>query len=414
MARWGRRGLLFWLNHAAGSLRRTKTVEWGSRSSGGSPSSLWGALFAPRKKMKFGPRRGIVPVSASRPVMERPSFRRKGMRLGSRSKPLFAGIVRPASTSVPRQRAGKKRMKAASVSGSAGWSMRRPTPRKRRSTLWVIGIILFILIVAQSFVYVDRHLRIPIMNVAKVRMIQIATQAINKAITDQVAGETSFDKLIDWKTSGDGKVSGFMLNYSEHMKITAETIETVTSTLQEMEDLKEYIPVGHALGSAIISSFGPRVPVMLEPVGATQVELNTRESSIGINNTLVEVYIKVKTEISIIIPFDTEPQVVEADIPVSYLLVVGDVPMYYYDNKGNPVGESANSAPSISVPFNAEGAADGSVQPNAGSGLAPGVVTGGESAGGALAPSASPQPAAPDASGLSSGTQAGSGAAGSP
>jgi hypothetical protein len=45
-----------------------------------------------------------------------------------------------------------------------------------------------------------------------------------------------------------------------------------------------------------------------------------------------------------------EPQIVETDIPISYLLVVGDVPMYYYDGQGKAVGENKASAPSIAIP----------------------------------------------------------------
>ncbi len=57
---------------------------------------------------------------------------------------------------------------------------------------------------------------------------------------------------------------------------------------------------------------------------------------VGINMVLVEVYIRVIEEVAIVIPFDLEPEVVETEIPISYLLVVGDVPMYYYDGKGQP------------------------------------------------------------------------------
>lgn len=189
------------------------------------------------------------------------------------------------------------------------------------------------------------------MNIAKVRVKQVATQAINKAITEQVARKSESEKLIDWKMNGDGKISGFMLNYAEHMSITSETINTVQNTFSEIKDIPENIPIGHALNSAIISSFGPKVPVRFEPVGAVKVELSTRERNAAINMVLVEVYIKVVAEVSIIIPFDSEPELVETEIPISYLLVVGDVPMYYYDSSGKPVGENAPAAPNISVPL---------------------------------------------------------------
>lgn len=202
----------------------------------------------------------------------------------------------------------------------------------------------------QTFIFIDRNLRPPLMNVAKVRVKQVATEAINKAISEQVGENSKLDKLIDWKMSNTGKISGFMLNYGEHMRITSQTIETVQATLDHMGHITERVPVGQALGSAILSSYGPRVPVRFEPVGNVKVDLSTRQQDAGINMILVEVYIRIVAEVSIIIPFDTEAEQVSTEIPISYLLVVGDVPMYYYDNKGNPVGDSAADAPNISVP----------------------------------------------------------------
>ncbi|RIX52848.1 sporulation protein YunB [Paenibacillus nanensis] len=227
----------------------------------------------------------------------------------------------------------------------------RPQRRIRKRKIFLFILVFMMLFSIPSFIFIERNLRPPLMNIAKVRVKQVATQAINRAITEQVARKSETEKLIDWKMNGDGKISGFMLNYAEHMSITSETIETVQNTLSEIKDIPEHIPIGHALNSAIISSFGPRVPVKFEPVGAVKVELSTRERNAAINMVLVEVYIKVVAEVSIIIPFDTEPELVETEIPISYLLVVGDVPMYYYDSTGKPVGENAPEAPNISVPL---------------------------------------------------------------
>ncbi|PZD95745.1 sporulation protein YunB [Paenibacillus sambharensis] len=220
-------------------------------------------------------------------------------------------------------------------------------------------MLLMLAFAIQSFVFIERNLKPPLMNVAAIRVKQIATESINKAISEQVAGHSDFEKLVEWKTNGDGKISGFMLNYGEHMRITSETINTVQSMLGELGQVPEHIPVGQALGSAIISSFGPRVPVRFEPVGAVKVDLNTRQTDAGINMILVEVYIRIQAEVAIIIPFDTKPEIVETEIPVSYLLVVGDVPMYYYDNKGNPVGGMGQEPPSIALPMQAPGGAAG-------------------------------------------------------
>ncbi|WP_223299019.1 sporulation protein YunB [Paenibacillus darwinianus] len=250
----------------------------------------------------------------------------------------------------------------------AGWRRRRWRSRGGRSSrggrrgrgigfrlggkkLALLILLLFAVLTVQTFVFIEKNLRPPLMTVATLRVKQIATESINEAISKQVAGESDYERLVEWKTNADGKISGFMLNYGEHMRITSETIETVQKTLGDIKQLPEYIPIGQALGSAIISSFGPRVPVRLEPIGAVKVDLNTRQTNAGINMILVEVFIRIRAEVAIIIPFDTKPETVQTEIPISYLLVVGDVPMYYYDNKGNPVGGAAPNAPNIAVPM---------------------------------------------------------------
>lgn len=310
MTKWGKRGFRLpaqWNRPRWGfksqPLRKTKSIKWGSRSTSSSGT-------------------------------RRPAARQKWGSNGF-SFSVFGG--------------GRKKTPVSWSKASSGTPKPKSRLKKRRIILYFF--IFLLLFSIPSFIFIEKNLRPPLMVIAKVRVKQIATQAINKAITDQVARSSNTEKLIDWKMNDNGKISGFMLNYGEHMRITSATIDTVQTTLKDIKNIPEHIPIGHALNSAIISSFGPRVPVRFEPVGAVKVELNTRQKNAGINMILVEVYIKVTAEVTIIIPFDTEPELVETDIPISYLLVVGDVPMYYYDNTGKPVGESAPQAPSISVPL---------------------------------------------------------------
>lgn len=236
------------------------------------------------------------------------------------------------------------------LSGGGGRRAQSGGFRLRKRTIILLLLGLVIASGSLTAAYIDRHLGPPLMNVAELRVKQIATQAINKAISEQVASKSDFEQLVDWKTNNSGKVSGFMLNYAEHMRITSQTISTVQRTLDEVGSIPERIPIGQAFGSTFIASYGPRVPVHFEPIGTVKVDLNTRQQDAGINMILVEVYIRIEAEVSIIIPFDTKPEQVITEIPISYLLVVGDVPMYYYDNKGQPVGQSAAQAPNIAIP----------------------------------------------------------------
>ncbi len=188
------------------------------------------------------------------------------------------------------------------------------------------------------------------MFLAKVRVTQMATDAINTAITEEIAQTADTDKLIQWKTNPDGKITGFLIDYKEQMGITSKTIQVVSRVLKEREDFPERIPIGHALNSPFLSSIGPKVAVTFHPMSAVKVDVETQQSEAGINMLLVEVYVRIRTEIAVVIPFDQAPEMLETKIPLSYVMVVGDVPTYYYDGNGNPVGNGAAQAPSIALP----------------------------------------------------------------
>lgn len=268
------------------------------------------------------------------------TFKSKPSRAVARSQGTRFEVKRRRSHMKVYSKAEKK----ATLSGGA---TRKPRSRRK---IWLIASLVVIVLVLQALRYVEQHMKPPILHLAQIRVKQIATESINKAITSQVANGGNAEELIDWKTDKNGKISGFMLNYSEHMRITSQAAEVIQTTLQDLKNKTEHIPLGQALGSPLIASYGPDIPIKIEPQGAVKVELNTRQQNAGINMILVEVFIHIVTEVAVVIPFDVEPQVVDTEIPVSYLMVVGDVPMYYYDNQGQPVGANGSSAPGIAIP----------------------------------------------------------------
>lgn len=231
-----------------------------------------------------------------------------------------------------------------------GGAYARRKPRLSRRSFFLVLLAVALLAAVQSFVYLDRYLREPLMFLAKQRITEMAVQAINASITENIAAGADGSKMIHWKTNAEGKTTGIEIDYKEQMRITAQTISVVEQELKRQESLHERIPIGHAVNSPFLSSLGPSVAVRLHPISTVQAEVRTRQSNAGINNVLVEVYIHVTTDIAIVIPFDREPNRIETDIPLSYVMVAGDTPVYYYDGSGNPVGSGATQAPMLSLP----------------------------------------------------------------
>jgi sporulation protein YunB len=230
---------------------------------------------------------------------------------------------------------------------------KRPLPgfKISKKVKVLVFILVSMLLLLQSMLLLERHLKAPLMNLAKFRIKQIATQSINAAIADQVTREAHFDKLLDWKSDKNGKTTAFILNPAEQMRLTSGAIDTIQKKLDSIQNESDYIPLGMAIGSPIIASYGPNIPIKFVPMGTVKADILTRYQSAGINMVLVEVYMKIETQVTIIIPFDSEPETVTTELPIAYSLVVGDVPTYYFDNKGNPVGDNKGSVPpNISLP----------------------------------------------------------------
>lgn len=182
--------------------------------------------------------------------------------------------------------------------------------------------------------YLEHNLKPVIMHHAKIIIRQTATRSINTAITEQVSENSEFSKLVDWHTDSTGKVSGFSLNYMEHMRITAQTVRIVEDTLGQLRKEKQQVPLGQAFDSALMNAVGPTVPIQFEPVGAVKVDLNTRQKNAGINMLLVEVYIRVTVNMTVMIPLEAKMQTVTTELPITYMLVVGDVPNYMVQPNG--------------------------------------------------------------------------------
>ncbi|WP_199620612.1 sporulation protein YunB [Paenibacillus alkalitolerans] len=221
-----------------------------------------------------------------------------------------------------------------------------------RKTVFLLSLIVMLIFSLQTFIFIEKNLREPLMDVARIRVRQVATDAINKAIANQVSEKGDTDNLIDWRTDYSGNVTGFMLNYAEHTRISSQVVNIVKKTLGKQKHLTEYVPVGQAFDSVILSSFGPSIPIRFEAAGAPQVDLGTKKEDAGINMLLVTVFVRITAEVMIYIPFATAPEIVTTEIPISYILVNGDVPMYYFNSKGDPSGTLNGGAlpPALTVP----------------------------------------------------------------
>ncbi len=220
-------------------------------------------------------------------------------------------------------------------------------------------ILVFIFIGVQLFYFVERNIREPLMNIARVQVHQMATESITESISNKVVRQTDIRDLITIQYDKEGVIQSAVFNYSEYARIQAEATARVLETLHDLKEREIKIPLGQAFNSNILAHFGPGIPVRLRPMGSATVDLEFEMQTAGINMVMVAVYAVIKAHVAIVIPFSVESGEVSTRVALSNAVIVGQVPNFYYSSGGG-------SGVSDSKPAGTEG--------SSGDGLLPPVV----------------------------------------
>lgn len=89
------------------------------------------------------------------------------------------------------------------------------------------------------------------------------------------------------------------------------------------------IPLGSLTGNGFLTNLGPIIPVKMSFLGQVSSNLETKVTSYGINNLLLEVYIQVEVKEKISLPKSSDITTIKVEAPLSIKVISGVVPDYY-------------------------------------------------------------------------------------
>jgi sporulation protein YunB len=232
-------------------------------------------------------------------------------------------------------------------------SRRAPIPPKY---MFIISLLIFLGLTFQTFYYVEKNIQPTVREIARIRAEQLANDAIHEAINKKTISEVNFKDLVHFQKDNGGKIQVASFDNKEYLRIVMDATENVAHSLEKMEAVPQTLPLGQALGSSLLAQFGPKLQLTLVPFGSVHVEMDIKMKQAGINMVLVTVIMTVQTKVKIVIPFSTQPALVQTEIPISSALIVGSVPQFYYDGAGKPIGSEVPGVqpPSILPPVQAD------------------------------------------------------------
>ncbi|MDI3328919.1 MAG: sporulation protein YunB [Alicyclobacillaceae bacterium] len=200
------------------------------------------------------------------------------------------------------------------------------------------------------FYALDFNLRPVFVELAKGMARRLAADAINQALIQTLERDVDYNRLVSLHTDRNGRILGATLNEREVLRLQTDVTARVQSVVDRLSTQKIEIPIGQAMNSSIFSAFGPMVPVTVIPFGTAESQVEQAVRQAGINQTITEVSIKIQAKIQIVAPFVREPVDIETKVPVVYMVLVGDVPQYFFDARGLPIYPPGWGMPGIVPP----------------------------------------------------------------
>lgn len=190
----------------------------------------------------------------------------------------------------------------------------------------------------------------------------ITNDAIDKYITKQIKSNELFTitkdsngeiKSTDFNTA---LINSYLTKATKSIQKSLKYIETGDIEKVEYEaDLLEnydkktlkngvifYLNSGFIFNNPIFSNFGMQIPIKIALTGDVVSNIETEVTNYGINNALIKVYVNLKINEQIILPFYNKDIIYETKIPIALKIISGSVPSYY--------GNLNNTSPSLTLP----------------------------------------------------------------
>lgn len=202
--------------------------------------------------------------------------------------------------------------------------------RKRRTPTFhlfsFIIVCLLGLLMIEGFFYLERRLRPALISIAEVKADILATDAINRAIMEEVARGILYQDLITIRQDEQGRIVVAQINTMEINRLMAETTIATQNALVGMGRESIKIPIGEVLDNYLLAAYGPKIPVKLIPAGRVNTFLVDLFEEAGINQVRHRIYLDVVTEVRIVIPFMGTKVEVHTTVPLAEAIYPGEVP----------------------------------------------------------------------------------------
>ncbi len=191
----------------------------------------------------------------------------------------------------------------------------------------ILLIITIIIINFTLFIYIFDKIVMPtVLAVADAEMRAKATEIVNRTIINEYSKQFNYDEIIRVDKDSQGNIVMLKADTLKMNKIACDVALESQKELLKLGDIGIKIPIGYITRNNILSYYGPRITIKMQPIGFVETKYSSEFESAGINQTRHKIYVKVKTTVRVIIPLKSNDIEVNNEIAIAETIIVGKTP----------------------------------------------------------------------------------------
>ena len=196
----------------------------------------------------------------------------------------------------------------------------------------IIIIIIFIILITYLMIklFTIRSEKI-LLNYANNKSIQISTILTNRALYE-ILYNYKYDSFMNTITIKDNMLDINLVNENILKNINLlekGKYDNLNIDYLQETDLIFNVPIGVIYDIPILVGIGPKIPFKLDIITNSDNSVYTNIRDYGINNSIIEVILKINLNIQIILPFTSKEMQIVKEIPIDTKIIQGKVPTYY-------------------------------------------------------------------------------------
>lgn len=172
--------------------------------------------------------------------------------------------------------------------------------------------------------YVDQEIRPTLMKLAEYEARAITIETIHKAINSELRQTPDLCEGLY-----EIRENYLQMNTTAANRIRSEILYAVETAMQSLPEQMYEIPFGSLTGNALLSGHGPVWQVAIRPEGYVEAEWAESSESLSINTTRYAAELWMEVTVNMILDGRTETLTVKDSIPMTDILLTGDIPSAY-------------------------------------------------------------------------------------